>query len=59
MRCRTSWPMTAKSISIKGTRCKSDGYALKAVRLIMGGLLHVPESELRVTNSAFPKIELL
>jgi hypothetical protein len=46
MRCRTSWRMTAKSISIKGTGCKSDGCALKAVILITGDLLHVPESGL-------------
>jgi len=39
--------MTAKSISIKGTGCKSDGCVLKAVRLITGGLLHVPEPGLR------------
>jgi len=39
--------MTAKSISIKGTGCKSDGCALKAVILITGDLLHVPESGLR------------
>jgi hypothetical protein len=39
--------MTAKSISIKGTGCKSDGCALKAVILITGDLLHVSESGLR------------
>jgi hypothetical protein len=38
--------MTAKSISIKGTGCKSDGCALKAVILITGDLLLVPESGL-------------
>ena len=40
--------MTAKSISIKGAGCKFGGCALKAVRLIAGDLLHVPESGLRV-----------
>jgi len=40
--------VTAKSISIKGAGCKFGGCALKAVRLIAGGLLHVPESGLRM-----------
>ena len=40
--------MIAKSISIKGTGCKSGGCALKAFSLIAGDLLHVPESGLRV-----------
>ena len=40
--------MTAKSISIKGAGCKFGGCALKAVSLIAGDLLHVPESGLRV-----------
>jgi hypothetical protein len=40
--------MTAKSISIKGAGCKSDGCAWKAVELTSGGLSHVPESGLRV-----------
>jgi RNA-directed DNA polymerase len=43
--------MTAKSISIKGAGGKSGGCALKAVVLIAGGLLHVPESGLRVERS--------
>jgi hypothetical protein len=43
--------MTAKSISIKGAGCKFGGCALKAVVLIAGGLLHVPESGLRVERS--------
>ena len=51
IRCRTSWQMTAKSISIKGTGCKFGGCALKAVVLIAGGLPHVPESGLRVEQS--------
>lgn len=52
MRCRTNWRMTVKSISIKGTGCKSDGCALKAVILITGDLLHVPKSELRGERSS-------
>jgi hypothetical protein len=47
IRCRTSWPMTAKSISIKGTGCKSGGCALKAVELTSGDLPFVPEPGLR------------
>ena len=43
--------VTAKSISIKGTGCKFGGCALKAVILIAGGLLHVPESGLSVERS--------
>ena len=48
IRRRTSGQMIAKSISIKGAGCKSGGCALKAVELTSGGLLHVPETELRV-----------
>src|SRR3984893_7703449 len=51
IRRRTSWPMTAKSISIKGAGCRSGGCASKAVSLIAGGLLHVPEAGLRVERS--------
>ncbi|HEV2484032.1 MAG TPA: hypothetical protein VGT08_00725 [Terracidiphilus sp.] len=40
--------MAAKSASIKGAGCKFGGCALKAVSLIAGGLLHVPEPGLRV-----------
>jgi hypothetical protein len=43
--------MTAKSTSIKGAGCRFGGCALKAVILIAGGLLHVPESGLRVERS--------
>ena len=52
MRCRTNWRMTVKSISIKGTGCKSAGCALKAVVLITGDLLHVPKSGLREERSS-------
>ena len=51
LRRRTSGQMTAKSISIKGAGGKSGGCAVKAVVLIAGGLLHVPESGLRVERS--------
>ena len=51
IRRRTSWQVTAKSISIQGAGCKSGGCALKAVVLIAGGLPHVPESGLRVERS--------
>ena len=51
LRRRTSGQMTAKSISIKGAGGKSGGCALKAVVLIAGGLLHVPDSGLRVERS--------
>ena len=46
IRCRTSRQMTAKSISIKGTGCKSGGCARKAVELTSGDLLHVLDSRL-------------
>jgi hypothetical protein len=51
IRCRTSWQMTTKSISIKGTGCKSGGCALKAVELTSGDLPFVSESRLRVERS--------
>jgi hypothetical protein len=44
----TSVQVTTKSISIKSAGCKSGGCALKAVSLIAGDLLHVPESGLRM-----------
>ena len=43
--------MTAKSISIKGTGCKSGGCVRKAVELTSGDLPFVPESGLRVERS--------
>jgi hypothetical protein len=48
MRCRTSWHVTTKSVSIKGTGCKSGGCALKAVELTSGDLSFVSESRLRI-----------
>jgi hypothetical protein len=52
IRCRTSGHMTAKSISIKGTGCKSGGCASKAVELTSGGLPFVSDLRLRVERSA-------
>jgi hypothetical protein len=43
--------MTAKSVSIKGTGCKSGGCALKADELTSGDLPLVSESELRIERS--------
>jgi hypothetical protein len=51
IRCRTSWQLTTKSISIKGAGCKSGGCALKAVELTSGDLPFVSESRLRVVRS--------
>jgi hypothetical protein len=51
IRCRTSGHVTAKSISIKGTGCKSGGCVRKAVELTSGGLSFVPESGLRGERS--------
>jgi hypothetical protein len=51
IRCRTSGRLIAKSISIKGTGCRSGGCAWKAVELTSGGLRHVPESGLRMERS--------
>ena len=38
IQCRTSWPSTTKSISIKGTGCRSGGCVRKAVELTSGDL---------------------
>ena len=46
--CRTSGHMTAKSISIKGTGCRSGGCVRKAVELTSGDLSFAVESRLRV-----------
>ena len=43
--------MTAKSISIKGTGCKSGGCVRKAVELTSGDLPFVRESGLRMERS--------
>ena len=51
IRCRTSWQLTAKSISIKGTGCKSGGCVRKAVELTSGDLPFVSESRLRIERS--------
>lgn len=44
--------MTAKSISIKGTGCKSGGCVRKAVELSSGDLLRVAESRLQAPQGA-------
>ena len=51
IRCRTSGQMIAKSISIKGTGCKSGGCAWKAVELTSGDLPFVLDSGLRIERS--------
>ena len=51
IRCRTSGRMTAKSISIKGTGCKSGGCVSKAVEITSGDLPFVSESRLRSEQS--------
>ena len=43
--------MIAKSISIKGTGCKSGGCVRKAVELTSGDLPLVVESQLRIEQS--------
>ena len=48
IRCRTSWHMTTKSRSIKGTGCKSGVCVPKAVELTSGGLPLVRNSGLRI-----------
>jgi hypothetical protein len=47
IQCRTSWPSTTKSISIKGTGCRSGGCVRKAVELTSGDLPFVSDSRLR------------
>lgn len=49
--CRTSGHVTAKSISIKGTGCKSGGCASKAVELTSGDLPFVSTSRLGLERS--------
>ena len=48
IRCRTSGQVIAKSISIKGTGCKSGGCVRKAVELTSGDLLLVRDTGLRI-----------
>jgi hypothetical protein len=57
IRCRTSWQVTTKSISIKGAGCKSGGCVRKAVELTSGGLLPVLYSRLRVERSILTRRE--
>ena len=51
IRGRTSWLVTAKSISIKGSGCRSGGRVQKAVELTSGDLPSVLNSGLRVERS--------
>jgi len=48
IRCRTSGHVTAKSISIKGTGCKSGGCVRKAVEPTSGDLPLVRDTGLRI-----------
>ena len=47
----TSWLVTTKSISIKGTGCRSGGRVRKAVELTSGDLPFVRKSGLRIERS--------
>ena len=51
IRCRTSGQRIVKSISIKGTGCKSGGCVRKAVEITSGDLPVVLESRLRMEQS--------
>ena len=51
IQCRTSGQMIAKSISIKGTGCRSGGCVRKAVELTSGDLPLVRNTGLRVEQS--------
>jgi hypothetical protein len=51
IRGRTSWLVTTKSISIKGTGCRSGGRVRKAVELTSGDLPFVLELGLGVERS--------
>ena len=51
IRGRTSWLVTTKSISMKGTGCRSGGRVQKAVELTSGDLPFVLDSGLRVERS--------
>ena len=48
IRCRASWQMTTKPISIKGTGCKFGGCVRKAVELTSGDLPLVRDTGLRI-----------
>jgi hypothetical protein len=48
---RASWQRAAKPISIKASRGKSGGSALKAVELTTGELLHVVDQRLEQERS--------
>ena len=55
IRCRTSEQLIAKSISIKGTGCKSGGCVPKAVEITSGDLLSVSKSRLGIEQSVLTK----
>ena len=55
MRYRTSGHATAKSISIKGTGCKSGGCVPKAVEITSGDLSTVSKSRLGIEQSVLTK----
>ena len=55
IRCRTSEQLIAKSISIKGTGCKSGGCVPKAVEIISGDLSSVSKSRLGIEQSVLTK----
>jgi hypothetical protein len=54
---RTSKREVAKSISIKGVKCKSGRCAQKAVVLTSGDLHHVPETELRESRETLTVVQ--
>jgi hypothetical protein len=58
IRGRTSWLVTTKSISIKGTGCRSGGRVRKAVELTSGDLPFVLDSGLRVERSILTAAEV-
>ena len=57
IRCRTSWHMTTKSISIKSTGCKFGGCVRKAVELTSGDLWRVLDSGLRSERSLLTALQ--
>ena len=52
IRCRTSWQLTTKSISIKSTGCQFGGCVRKAVELTSGDVLFVSKSRLKASQGA-------
>src|SRR5512144_1158025 len=56
-RRRASWPMTAKSISIKGAERRSGGCVRKAVVLTSGELDRVPATGLRGSRETLTAVQ--